>query len=213
MASEFMDALSEVFSGSGEGISWSFDRENSYIEVAEAEEDLEAHDHAIRIVPDGTEIAGKKFNIAGLGGFGTQAIYLNENRLKYKDPIAVQQGNPLSKNWNARGITKSGKLIIKYLFAHEAGHTAYLPHTQEDPSKVGKDFIPKSYFANYRHSTGNGLFDGKTIMSNYENGLMSIAPVLTPRQIKVIVRRNNASMLNNGMQSIGEDYEGLVPDY
>ncbi|SFF56119.1 hypothetical protein [Thermoflexibacter ruber] len=199
MANEMLAGLAEVFTGKGEGISWSFDMENSYLKVATAESDLSATDHAVRIVSNGTVIAGDRIG-GGKAGFGSQAIYLNESILGNRE--AMQAGkDPQSKNWNARGLTSNGQLLAKYIFAHEAGHTAYLPHITMPQSKVGKDFIPNSYFANYE--TGNPYTSGKNIMSDYKHSLPLVAPVLTPRQIEVINRRYNAGMLNNGLQRIG----------
>lgn len=39
-------------------------------------------------------------------------------------------------------------------------------------------------------------------MSSYEKAIQDVAPVITPRQIKVFHRRFNAGKLNNGNQTI-----------
>jgi hypothetical protein len=198
VANEMLLGLAEVFTGKGEGAFWSFDMENSYLQVATSEDQLLASDHAIRIVSEGSEVGGRKLG-GGKAAFGSQAIYLNESVLENKE---VKKGNdPVSRNWNARGLTDKGQLLYKYIFAHEAGHTGYLPHIQEDKRFVGeKDYIPLSYFDNYE--TGNNATSGKNIMSDYDGSLWSVAPLLTPRQIQTMNRRYEAGMLNNGKQKI-----------
>jgi hypothetical protein len=209
MATEMLAGLAEVFTGQGEGMSWSFDMENSYLKVANAENDLSATDHAVRIVSDGTEIGGEKI-VGGRAGFGSQAIYLNENILGNRE-VANEKAGFSKESLAARGLSNNGKLTAKYIFAHEAGHSAYLPHIQARKSFVGdKDYIPKSYYDNYQ--TGDSHTQGRNIMSDYRNSLFSVAPVITPKQIEVINRRYNAKMLNNGQQTIG-DVNPFIQEY
>jgi hypothetical protein len=130
-----------------------------------------------------------------MAGFGSQSIYLNKNIL------GNREADSHSKNKSARGLTTSGQLIAKYIFAHEAGHTAYLPHITRPQSKVGKDYIDNDYFANY--STSKPHMSGNNIMSDYKYSRALVAPILTPRQIQVINRRYEAGMLNDGRQRLG----------
>jgi hypothetical protein len=213
IAAELFDGLAEVYTGdgkaNGEDVSWSFDRENSYIEVATSEDDLAGHDHAIRIVKHGTEVGGREIG-GGRAQFGSQAIYLNEKVLENRKVADYKTSGFSSISLAARGLSNNGKLVAKYIFAHEAGHTAYLPHLSMPETKVGSDYISQDYFDTYK--TGSNWTEGRNIMSNYQKSLYHIAPILTPKQVQVMNKRFVGGMLNNGKQNYDVN-DGFVPKY
>ncbi|SFF54204.1 RHS repeat-associated core domain-containing protein [Thermoflexibacter ruber] len=175
--------IEKSFTGAGEGNTWTASVELS---VVSADNPLSATDYAVRIVTEEQmeKITGNNREIGHAEG-GTQVLYVTESMLESKP-----QAN---SNGEKSGLTKDGKPTLERTSAHEAGHTAWLRHPQDQQRQSGNDKISASEIDKYNQ--------GKNLMyQSHERG--GAGTKLMHKQVQLMYEKYVNKLLNNGVQTL-----------